>query len=272
MSETASKLLSASSIIQSAKVKLKTVVDDVGRFNDVDGSEENIHGFDAAAVDGDDTLFGYAGTDENGNHVIGGGFLDVERSEGGLKGVEVLTANGEIEYDGNGEIIYLEGEANGVEFDFGPFLTDQVNLTVFGKATGNVGIGQDRAGAYGTLSVMEITFANGEPSANNNNDIGVTAGLALGIGFGLNLVYGDPDGDGIRNIGFEGAYGPVSGGFTSEWLGRQVVELDNTAIAAYNDIAETAADVTSGAASSVINAAAGGVKSLTGTIPGIPWG
>ena len=266
MSDIASKLLGASNMIQTAKTMLNTGMEVENRFNDVDGSEDRVHGFDVAAEEGDDVLYGYAGTDENGNTVVGAGLLDVERSEGGLLGVEVLTAEAKFEHLPNGDVRYAEGEANGIELEFSPVWGQQLGVTV-GDATGNVGVGDDRAGLYGTASIVEAEYSNGAPSADNDNDISVTGGAGVGIGFGFNVLYGDPDGDGIRNLGFEGAFGPFGGGISSEWLGKNIVELDDKAIGVYNDVTDMA-----GGAVNEVQDAAGGLKSLTGKIPGTPWG
>lgn len=197
---------------------------DDDRFNDVNGDQSDIHGFDLSTQDESDALFGYVGEDGEGAWVAGTGVIDYENSDenGWLQSFEIMTA------EGRGNVVGTLGQDDfiGVDFDAQVFETD-LNIGGHGlnggflNANGNLGGDEDGYGVMVGASAGHIQYSNGAPSADNSNDLSFDGGFSLGLGGGFNLVYSDPDGDGITNLGFDGSAGPVDLGFTSEYAGQK---------------------------------------------------
>ncbi len=195
------------------------------RFNDVNGDQSNIHGFDPSSSDESDAFFGYFGEDGNGDYVAGAGLVDYENSDenGWFSSLEILTAEGRVNADTD--------SFAGAEFDAQVVETD-LNISGHGlnlsylTANGNLGGNADGFGALFNANIADINYSNGAPSPDNSNDISFNGGVSAGVGGGLNFVYSDPDNDGIRNVGFDTSVLFVDVSLTSEDAGQAVEDLE----------------------------------------------
>ena len=213
---------------------------DDDHINDVVGDQSGIREFDFSASDSAeerartgqsvDAIYGYQGRDGEGAWVLGGGFLDVEQPGRGVSGVEVLTFDYRYGSDPDG-FSGIALEANALEMDF---WADRIHVGL-GTAGGNLRADQSVLGGNYYANAIEVGLQNGQPSADNPNDINVNGGLSLGIpSGGFNYITHDPDGDGITNVGFDlnvpvGPFGVNVGGSVEDPAGIARREFWETA-------------------------------------------
>jgi len=210
------------------------------RFNDVEGPQTNVNGFDLSSNNEADAIFGYLGEDGEGAWVIGGGLVDWQNDDPNqwFQSFEIFTAEGQGnligEFD-NDDFWGLGFDAQFLEAEFD--ISGHSLNAGYLNANGNYGGDEDGYGLMFNANLADVQYSNGAPSADNSNDIGVDFGASAGIGAGLNFVYSDPDGDGITNLGVDISAGPVDIGFTSEWLGGHAENLAEDAGEAFVDFA-----------------------------------
>lgn len=200
-----------------------------GRFNNVEGDESNIRGFDFSSSEDSDAFYGYIGEESEGAFGAGTGVIDYENPDpdGWLSGFEILTADARATVVGDlssENFLGIEAGAQVLEADLN-LSGHNVNLG-FLTADVNGGGSSDGFGFGASANAYSATYTNGAPSTDNSNDLGFTGGLSFGVGGGLNVAYSDPDEDGITNLGFDVSAGPVDAGFRSEYLGSKVDAVD----------------------------------------------
>lgn len=209
------------------------------RFNDVVDPETEIHGWDLSTSDESDALFGYAGRDGGGAWTAGTGLVDFQNNDPDhwLQGFEILTAEARLNLtDPNADFIGLDVDAQVTEWEFNA-AGQRLNVGYL-TANGTIGGDADGMGVMLGANIVDFSYQNGAPSADNDRDLNAGFSLSAGPNLGGFLLHAnDPDQDGVLNFGADVAVGPVGVHVSSETAGAAIqAEAQNVSNAYYNGL------------------------------------
>lgn len=225
------------------------------RFNDAVDDETLINGRDASTNDESDAFYYYYGIDGGGAEAFGTGLVDYQNDDPDhwFQSFEILTFDSRSNYDPatyfnpNADFYGYNMEANVLDFEVQPG-GQHVNVGYL-SADLTIGGDADGIGFMAAANLAEISYRNGDPSPDNDSDENVGFSLSQGAPLGGALFhYNDPDGDGVKNAGFEVAGGPVGFYYSSEELGDNVEATGELLVEARDGVASDIAYLSVGQA------------------------